>query len=186
LTIRWRPRPEEREGGVVVRLWTFQPLSRLADLEEDGELVGSWEHVPASTGDVICAAYGEMVGAMARAGVSTDGRPPIWAWGGGCGGTVGDAHMVVGEPLWGGYATIEFTAPAELLLVTDYGAWNDYLFALFEADSTEAVPRTWDVPTPLGDELVQVCLPVLRAEWVRDIRPLPRSEDDVVEWAAPA
>jgi len=170
----------------VVGLWTFQPLSRLADLEEDGELVGSWGNVPASTGDVIRAAYGEMVAAMARAGVSTDGRPPVWAWGGRCGVTILDALMLVGEPVWGGYATIEFTAPADLLVATDYGAWNDYLFALLESGSAQAVPMTWDVPTPIGDALVQVCLPFLRTEWVREIRPLPGSEDEVADWAASA
>jgi hypothetical protein len=177
------------QGGAVngVRLWSFQPLSRVAILQADGELVGSWEHVPRSTGDVIRTAYGEMVAAMARVGVPTDGRPPVWAWGGRRGVTVGDALSLVGEPLWwDGYATIEFTAPAELLVATDYGAWNDYVFALFEADSAESVPTTWDVPTSIGDALVQVCLPVLRAEWVREIRPLPRSEDDVSDWDAPA
>jgi hypothetical protein len=29
-------------------LWSFQPLARVAELRERGELVGSWEHVPPS------------------------------------------------------------------------------------------------------------------------------------------
>jgi hypothetical protein len=165
-------------------LWTFQPLSRVAELRESGELVGSWEHVPRSPGGAIRTAYEEMVAAMARAGVSTEGRPPVWAWGGRCGVTVEDAHMLVGEPLWHGYATVEFTAPAELVLATDYGAWNDHLASLF--DGTEPDVPGWDVPTPVADELVQVCLPVLRAEWVREVRALPRSPDDVTDWSASA
>jgi hypothetical protein len=92
--------------------------------------------------------------------------------------------MLVGEPLWAGYATVEFTAPAELVLATDYGAWNDYLFALF--DGTERVPPGWDVPTPVAYELVQVCLPLLRAEWVREVRPLPRTPQEVTDWSAGA
>ncbi|GAA5124519.1 hypothetical protein [Pseudonocardia adelaidensis] len=168
----------------MIRLWSFQPLSRLAELRESGELVGSWEHVPRSRGDAFRKAYAAMVAAMERAGVLTNGRPPVWAWGGRCGVTVLDAHMLVGEPLWDGYATVEFTAPGELALATDYGAWNDYLFALL--DGVEPVPPGWDVPTPVADELVQVCLPGLRAEWVREVRPLPRSPHDVTDWSASA
>jgi hypothetical protein len=168
----------------VTRLWSFQPLARVGELHGSGVLVGSWEHVPRSTGGVIRTAYEEMVAAMARAGVSTQGRPPVWAWGGRCGVTIEEARMLVGEPLWQGYATVEFSAPAELVLATDYGAWNDYLFALFEGTGPTA--GTWDVPTPIADELVQVCLPVLRAEWVREVRPLPRSPDEVTDWSASA
>jgi hypothetical protein len=124
-----------------------------------------------------------MVAAMERVGVSTAGRPPMWAWGGRDGVTVEDALMLVGEPLWDGYATVEFTAPEGLAHVTDYGAWCDYLFALFDGP---AEPSEWDVPMPIDGELVQVCLPVLRAEWVRAIRPLPGSPDDVTDWAARA
>jgi hypothetical protein len=160
----------------VTRLWSFQPLARVAELGERGELVGSWEHVPRSPGDAIRRAYEEMVAAMERAGLPTEGRPPVWAWGGRCGVTVQDAHMLVGEPLRDGYATVEFTAPDGLVLATDYGAWNDYLYELFDGGAATA---GWDVPTPIADELVQVCLPVLRAEWVDAIRPLPRSPAEV-------
>jgi hypothetical protein len=133
--------------------------------------------------DAYPRAYRAMVAAMERAGVPTHGRPPVWAWGGSCGVTVEDAHMLVGEPLWDGYVTIEFSAPAELVLASDYGAWNDYLYDL--ADGVDAVPR-WDVPTPVAHEQVQVCLPFLRAEWVREIRRLPRSPDEVTHWWARA
>ncbi len=164
-----------------VLLWTFQPAARVAELRPTGRLVGAWEYVP--TGLSIPDAYRAMVAAMERAGLSTQGRPPVWAWGGSCGVTVEDAHMLVGEPLWDGYVTIEFGAPAELVLASDYGAWNDYLYDL--ADGVDAVPR-WDVPTLIADEQVQVCLPFLRAEWVREVRRLPRSPDEVTDWCAHA
>ena len=164
-------------------LWTFQPLERVAVLEAGGELVGSWEQVPASTGDAILVAYREMVAAMERAGVATAGRPPVWAWGGGDGVTVQDALMLVGESLWDGYATVEFAAPERLTHATGYGAWCDYLFALFDGP---AEPSGWDVPTAIQGELVQVCLPVLRAGWVHEVRPLPRSPEEVTNWSARA
>jgi hypothetical protein len=167
-----------------VLLWSFQPLARVAELEAGAELVGSWEHVPPSTSDAVLRGYRAMVAAMERAGVPTGGRPPVWAWGGACGVTLADAHSLVGEPLWSGYATVEFSAPAGLVLATDYGAWNDHLSDLFRA--ADPGPPAWDVPTPVAHELVQVCLPVLRAGWVREIRPLPRSAQEVRDWSAPA
>jgi hypothetical protein len=167
----------------AVLLWTFQPLERVAALEADGVLTGSWEHVPASTGDAIRTAYREMVAAMERAGIATAGRPPVWAWSGRCGVTVDDALMLVGEPMWDGYATIEFAAPESLAHATDYGAWCDYMSALFDGP---AAPRGWDAPTPIDGEPVQVSLPAIRAEWVREIRPLPRSPAEVTDSSARA
>jgi hypothetical protein len=164
-----------------VLLWSFQPAARVAELHATGQLVGGWEYV--LTGLSIPDAYRAMVAAMERAGLSTQGRPPVWAWGGSCGVTVADAHMLVGDPLWDGYVTIEFSAPAELVLASDYGAWNDYLYDL--ADGVDAIPR-WDVPTPIADVQVQVCLPFLRTEWVREVRSLPRSPDEVTDWGARA
>jgi len=64
-------------------LWSFQPLARVAELRERGELVGSWEHVPHSPGEVIRRAYEEMVAAMERAGIQlirflvVDGGVPV-------------------------------------------------------------------------------------------------------------
>ncbi|QYN36660.1 DUF3841 domain-containing protein [Pseudonocardia sp. DSM 110487] len=164
-----------------VLLWSFQPAARVAELHATGQLVGAWEYVP--SGLSIPEAYGAMVAAMERAGLSTQGRPPVWTWGGSCGVAVEDAHMLVGDPPWEGYVTLEFSAPAELVLASDYGVWNDYLYNL--ADGVDPVPR-WDVPTPIADKLVQVCLPFMRAEWVREVRPLPRSPDEVTDRAARA
>ena len=166
-----------------VLLWSFQPAARVAELNATGQLVGAWEHVLPGMDDAHPRAYRAMVEAMERAGITTRGRPPVWAWGGSCGVTVLDAHMLVGDPLWDGYVTIEFSAPTELVLASDYGAWNGYISDLF--DGPHAAPR-WDVPTAIADELVQVCLPALRAGWVRGIRPLPRSPDEVTDWSVRA
>jgi hypothetical protein len=178
------PRGAATSEGVAVGevlLWSFQPATRLAELQATGRLVGAWEHVP--TGLSVPEAYRAMAAAMERAGIPMHDRPPVWAWGGSCGVTVEDAHMLVGDPVWDGYVTIEFSAPMQLVLASDYGAWNDYLYDLSRGPA--AVPR-WDVPTPIADDLVQVCLPVLRAEWVREVRSLPRSPDEVTDRAARA
>ena len=41
-------------------------------------------------------------------------------------------------------------------------------------------------PTATRGELMQVCLPVLRAGWVREVRPLPGSPEEVTDWSARA
>jgi hypothetical protein len=178
------------EGADVetMLLWSFQRLSRIGDLEGEGELTGSWEHVPPSTSGVIAAGYRGMVAAMHRAGVPTHGRPPVWAWGGGRGITLEDARSLVGDPLRDAYATVEFDAPAELVVASDYGAWNDHLYEAFQAAAAGRTPTSWSAaPVPIGDhELVQVCLPILRLEWVREIRALPCSATAPTDWSAPA
>ena len=149
-------------------LWTFQPLSRIAELERTGRLTSTWEWV--SPG-FVTRSYEAMVAAMARAGIDTAGRPPVWAWSARRGVSLGDAADLLGEyGLLQGCATVEFEAPTELCLASDYGAWNDYQFELHRGGDA---PATWDVPAPFAERLVQVCLPELRAEWVRAIRPLP-------------
>ena len=154
---------------MTLLLWTFQPLDRIAELERTGRMRGSWEWV--SPG-FETRSYEAMVAAMARAGIDTDGRPPVWAWSGRCGVTLDDAESLLGSyGLLQGCATIEFEAPAARCLASDYGAWNDFQFALHSGGEA---PPTWDVPTPVADELVQVCLPELRREWVREVRALPR------------
>jgi hypothetical protein len=159
-------------------LRTFQRLARVAELEADGVLVGDWDRVPSGHRE----GYQAMVDAMARAGVESHGRPPVWAWRGTL--LLLDAALLLDaeHELSTGYATVEFEAPAEFAVASDYGAWNDYLEALFLGNPAQweltAVPRRW------GPE--QVCLPYLRAEWVREVRPLPTTGWDELDTSRPA
>ncbi|WP_028925095.1 hypothetical protein [Pseudonocardia acaciae] len=156
--------------SVVLR--TFQRLARVEQLDADGLLVGDWDRVIPQH----ARAYRAMVDAMARHGVDTGGRPPIWAWTGEV--RLVDAALLLDaeHELSTGYATVEFEAPAELVVSSDYGAWNDYLEALFHDRSYEWQPGGAD----------QACLPYLRAEWVREVRPLPTSGWDELDLSLPA
>lgn len=158
-------------------LRSFQPLHRIAALQTDGLLVGHWDHVP---GGPVRDGYRAMVAAMRAAGVDTGDRPPIWAWRGRL--CLVDAVMLLAEhELASGYGTVEFEAPPELVVESDYGAWNDHLCAL-----VENAPTAWHVSSvPAGGELVQACLPHLRAEWVREVRPLPTSGWDELDPSQP-
>jgi hypothetical protein len=162
-----------------VLLRTFQRLTRVAQLEAEGMLVGDWDRVPAAHRD----AYRAMAAAMSRAGVDTGDLAPIWAW-------RGPVRLLDAAPLLDpehelstGYATVEFAAPPELVVASDYGAWNDFLEALFlgEPASWEPAASNRSVPGP-----EQVCLPFLRAEWVRGVRSLPTTGWDELDGSLPA
>ena len=153
-----------------MELRTFQRLSRVADLERDGVLTGDWSRVP----EYVREPYRAMVAEMERAGIHTAGRPPVWAWRGPL--QLLDASMLFDPEyeLSTGYATIRFDAPPELAVVSDYGRWNDFL-----ADG-----GPWS-PGPVRGGLVQVCVPYLSLEWVRQVDPLPVSGWDEMDLSKP-
>lgn len=162
-----------------VVLNSFQRLTAVDRLKADGEIHGDWRYV-----DPGCrVGYQAMVEAMDRAGVNTQGRPPIWAWRGDL--TLLDASMLLDpeHELALGYATVEFAAPTDLLVTSNYGAWNDFL-----AITLTGGTATWEIgvtdPTSWGPQ--QVCLPYLRKEWIRDIRPLPTDGWDDLDLSKPA
>ena len=161
-----------------MRLKTFQRLTRVAQWETEGELRAEWRYVPSG----MHVGYQAMVEAMARAGVDTQGRPPMWAWSGEL--TLLDATMLLDpeHDLSQGYATVEFSAPAELAVTSDYGPWNDFL-----AETLTGGTAAWEISSePPAEEPRQVCLPYLRSEWIHEVRPLPTSGWDAIDLSAPA
>lgn len=164
-------------------LRTFQPTVRVTALMDSGSLVGSWDHVPTS----LHGAYRAMAQAMAKAGVDTEGRPPVWAWWGEL--LLLDALNLLDpeHQLSAGYATVEFDAPVELVVASDYGVWNDHLAAVFNGSGGTGDLGVRATTIPLDRRKpTQVCLPYLRAEWVCDVRPLPRSGWDEIDVSRPA
>ncbi|MEJ3653728.1 hypothetical protein WEH80_12160 [Actinomycetes bacterium KLBMP 9759] len=160
---------------MIVR--TFQRRVRVERLLSTGRLDGDWALVIPG----YEPAYRGMVAAMARAGVDTEGRPPIWGWHGRL--TLADAAMLFDaeHELSLGFATVDLAAPDELAVSSDYGAWNDYM-----SDVVAGTPAAWDPTGTPAREPVQVCLPYLLAEWVLDVRPLPSSGWGDLDWSLPA
>lgn len=110
-------------------------------------------------------------------GVETQGRPPIWAWHGPL--RLRDASSLFDpeHELVHGFATLDLEVPDELIVLTDYGQWCDYLMSpvLQLGDwRPEAVVR-------MDDVLLQACLPYLRSEWVQAMRPPPRTGWDAID-----
>ena len=154
-------------------LRTFQPAARAEALLAGHTLVGGWKHAPP---EPVRAGYRGMVAAMAKAGVDTGGRPPIWAWHGQL--QLLDAVMLLGDPQrCAGHVTIEFEAPDVLVVLTEYGAWNDHLCALVDGIHVDG----WTAVPPATSP-AQACLPHLERGWVRAVRPLPASGWSDLDW----
>lgn len=156
-----------------MKLQTFQLLSRLAELDEAGVISGDWEYVLGGCDE----AYRGMVQFMERVGVDTAGCPPIWAW-------HGPLHLWDASSLFDpehelvhGFATVDLEVPDEMIVLSDYGQWCEYLMTPV-SELGEWVP---DRIVPTEGVLVQACLPLLRAEWVRAVRPLPRTGWDELD-----
>lgn len=109
----------------AITLKTFQSVTRVEELRFCGVLVGRWESVTRGWE----ASYRRMIAEMARRGIDCEGRPPMWAWARHV--TWGDAFGLLDEAteLSLGYATITFRAPADLVLLSEYGPWSDALGA---------------------------------------------------------
>ncbi|GAA4965883.1 hypothetical protein WHI96_21005 [Pseudonocardia tropica] len=152
----------------VRRLWTFQRLPRIARLRRTGVLRTTWDELNDDERD----RYPAMVAAMLAGGVDTGGHPPIWAWSPRP--TLLDACALFDpeHELSKGIATVEFDAPVSSTYDSCYGSWNDHLADRFDDPDARWTPTP---PSPSSHEPVQVCLPLLRAEWVRAVRELPRS-----------
>ncbi|AIJ22058.1 hypothetical protein AMETH_1966 [Amycolatopsis methanolica 239] len=108
----------------------------------------------------------------------TGGRPPVWAWRGEL--RLIDAMLLFDaeHELSRGFAAVEFDAPAGLVVESDYGRWNDFIAA-----SLEGRECTWELG-PAVREPAQMCLPYVRASWVREVRPLPTGGWDRLDPAA--
>ena len=154
-------------------LVSFQPLSRVAQLHREGVLRGDWAHVPGGWD----RAYRLMSARMTALGIECDGRPPMWAFPGRR--TWGDAFGLLGEhDLEIGYAALTFTAPTELVLLTDYDEWCDALRSGRWAGDTIPLSRA-------AERGLQATLPRIELGWASHVTRLPRHGIFDLDWDTP-
>ena len=152
----------------LLELLTFQSLRRVAQLESDRVMLGDWSRVDVAH----VAAFRRMTDVMTLHGIDTAGRPPVWAWRGTL--RLRDAALLFDpeHELSQGFATVTFTAPGDLVVLSDYAHWCQLLF-----DPVDAAIEAWQPERRHSRtcQPEQACLPYVRAEWVTRVRPLPRS-----------
>ncbi len=130
-------------------------------------------------------AYAWMSIQMSRRGLSTAGYPPVWAWprapalGGPPTYVVADGLLSEVERDAGIWA-IDVSVPACFTLLSCYRLWNAVLDDMIDGRTVGATPPwlfdrpPYRHPRPLEPDDIQVCLPFLNRNWIRDVRPLPR------------
>ncbi|CAL9625466.1 hypothetical protein SUDANB95_05918 [Actinosynnema sp. ALI-1.44] len=146
-----------------MRLWTVQHAAVLDVLASAGELVGEWDRVVPQWRP----AYRVVA---ARLGVD---RPPVWAWRGPDtrdGRVALTAELLLGDHR-AGFAVLDLDVPDDVVVLSSYRRWNDFLDAVVFGPGPARMDWTLDPDEPTH-ATVQACLPVLRASWVLGSRDL--------------
>ncbi len=113
-----------------------------------------------------------MVTLLEDAGIATLDRPPIWAWVGTAAPRDVDdrlAGLLSAHDLTLDQYIVEFDAPADHVVRTDYGEWCDVYFDAVHDGGDSAEPRSEISVAPSGDQMTFGSLPV---DWITDITPL--------------
>jgi hypothetical protein len=164
------------------RLWTFQSVRSVAELESKGIIEASWDRY-AKTYDFL-KAYRWMARQMAIKKTSCNNNAPVWAWHS-CGKyeaapKLVDARSLLSDvELENGIQTIEFECPAEVVLLSNYGVWNMMLHEIFpDMDETDIDEKVVNELFETSRrkyrqyDIIQAVLPYLKMEWVKEIREL--------------
>ena len=137
-------------------------------------------------------AYRWMAKQMARRGLPTCGRPPIWAWpreryyGGPP--NFGTTYALLSEiELERGIWIIDLSVPSEFCVLSSYAVWNSVLDDFIAGKSIVDVPQglfgiqSYRFPWPCEPDSFQFTLPHIDSRWIRAFRPLPYSPE-TVDW----
>jgi hypothetical protein len=164
------------------RLWTFQSIQSIKELQTTGILQARWDRY-CPTGYFI-KAYQWMAKQMVERNINCHTHAPIWAWHS-CekyeqAPTLVDARCLLSDiELADGIQTIEFECPVEVVLLSRYGIWNmllhEYLCCNKEADidrETEHMLFATERKQFKKYASIQATLPYLKIDWVKQIRDL--------------
>jgi hypothetical protein len=168
-----------------MKLWTYQSLEAVKQLEQSGTLLTPWSYYHPT--DYFATAYRWMAEKMQQKGVSCGEYAPIWAWHS-CGAYEAPptnetaSNLLSLLQLEAGIKLLSFECPDELTVLSNYGPWNDIIY-LFTDHGTQAVidgkleKQLFEIQKNIEDyESIQACLPYLKMEWVRDIEELDISD----------
>ncbi len=173
---------EEQKSSMAIKLWTFQSILSVNELNETGELKAKWQRY--KNQDNWKNAYLWMRDQMESHGINCRGYAPIWAFHSfgkySKPPTLGDARSLLSDlEIEGGIKTIEFNCPNELMLLSNYYGWCNILdefimgknISVFDEKLMAALYDT--NPKNLSKHnAIQATLPFLKKEWVIEIRDL--------------
>ncbi len=166
-----------------MRLWTFQSITSIQELEQNGILTARWDRY--RDHDKWKSAYHWISEQMEQRGIPCEGNAPIWAWHS-CGKlgqapTLSTARNLLSDlELEAGVKTIELECPDHLALLSNYGPWNDILDQHTMAKdgpptiSSATIEALFSInPLSLEPyESIQATLPYIKTAWVVEVREL--------------
>ncbi|MCG8332589.1 MAG: DUF3841 domain-containing protein [Chitinophagales bacterium] len=168
-----------------MKLWTYQSLNAVEQLEQSGELLTPWSYYPPK--DSFALAYRWIGQNMIDKGVNCKGYAPIWAWHS-CGAYKAPptndtaSNLLSILQLEAGIKLITFECPDELAVLSNYGPWNEILDCFIDHGEQATIDsiqegQLFKIRTNIEDyESIQACLPYLLIDWVTDIKKLDASE----------
>jgi len=161
-----------------MRLWTFQYKESVEELHQHGVLTAKWSRYPLEgLSGRWRLAYQWMAKQMALKGIDCGQYAPVWAF-----------HSCMkyrrkpdkndGNMLSFGYAQEEgaqlltVDCPDELVLLTNYGAWNEILDVFIETAATtikaNLTKKLYTLPNAntMTSGNIQATMPFLKKEWI--------------------
>ena len=177
----------------TLTLWTIQPVEFLKLLERRRPVRADWKHT--------CRDYERpyrwMSQQMARRGICRPGTAPLWAWYAYSGIARRRPDLRCGWHLPRGTrgVRIEFTAPADKVLLSDFEMWhavlNDWYLERDEQESQQhdkrrpsrkQIEKSWQRIFDLefgseeywfapAERQIQACIPSLSKSQIKEIRP---------------
>ena len=169
----------------MIKLWTFQHKDCQGILEDTGQLTAEWTRIGVNEHP----SFEWMVAKMHERGMDCEGRPPIWAFLIDHGldyPSVGSASALLSDfQIEEGPVVIEFHAPTEFVLLSDYGPWCEYCFGYPELETNLEAMFQIDEHAPVDEGTsIQACLPLIKKSWVQRIQILDIDSRDE-DWNRP-
>ncbi|OJJ21303.1 hypothetical protein BKI52_12125 [marine bacterium AO1-C] len=175
-----------------MRLWSFQYKESVEELHQNGILTAQWSRYPSEgLSGKWKTAYQWIVRQMELKSIDCGEYAPIWAF-----------HSCMryrrkpdkndGTMLSFGYESEEgaqlltFDCPDELVLLSDYGAWNKILDIFLETEAKEISPnltqKLYDLPNSetMDGENIQATIPFLKKEWLIEAEPFESLKENAL------
>ena len=168
-----------------MKLWTYQSLDAVEQLEQSGRLLTPWSHY--SPKDTFGPAYRWMAKSMLGKGIDCGAYAPVWAWHS-CGAYEAPptddtaSNLLSILQLEAGIKLLSFECPDELAVLSHYGPWNEIIDFFIDHGEQAVIndkleQQLFNIKTELETyESIQACLPYLQMEWVVDMKTLDASE----------
>ena len=171
-----------------MKLWTFQSNQSIEQLERKGILVALQNRY--NNTSPWRMSYNWMANQMKKRGIDCHGNLAIWAWHS-CGKskhspTLGDARALLSDlEIDDGIQTIELECPDKFILLSNYGTWNiildlfmdNKIHTKIDNSQVEALFNI-NLEQLEADDAIQATLPLLKKEWIIDIRALNLEADN--------